>query len=431
MIELRGAKEEVQALRSEVADLRANQDEAWLNERRAEEVKTLIRDVLSDADLRASLAGSGLTAGHDGKFFLASGDDAFRLNLSGHIQFRYIANFRADVTSPVGYDELESGFQLRRTKVAFAGHIGDPRINYSIVIAANRNIGNVGLEASWISYKLADDLTVKGGQFKSPFMREELTSSKAQLAVERSSMNEIFTLNRTQGVQLKWTSETLQLTGMINDGSNAGDIGGTNDFHNDASDVALTGRVDTKLAGEWSQMKDFAAWDGEPFGAFLGGAVHYEVGETGDNQVAATFDDVITWTVDGSVEISRFNLYAAGAGQHLNLPAAGSLDHYGILIQGGYMVIPDTLEPFARYEWLDFESEDEITIITLGVNWYHNKHKSKLTTDVVWVLDPLVGSAGGTGFGADGASSGLGLLDDVSDEVDDQVALRIQYQLLF
>lgn len=95
------------------------------------------------------------------------------------------------------------------------------------------------------------------------------------------------------------------------------------------------------------------------------------------------------------------------------------------------MVIPDTLEPFARYEWLDFESEDEITIITLGVNWYHNKHKSKLTTDVVWVLDPLVGSAGGTGFGADGASSGLGLLDDVSDEVDDQVALRIQYQLLF
>lgn len=63
------ANQHLQDLRDEVAQLRANQREVWLDEHRAGEIKTLIRDVLADADLRASLVGK--------KFYLASEDGGF------------------------------------------------------------------------------------------------------------------------------------------------------------------------------------------------------------------------------------------------------------------------------------------------------------------------------------------------------------------
>ena len=66
---------ELSELQEELAPIRSAQGEAWLNDRRAEEVKALVRDVLGDAGSRASLAGMGLTAGHDGKkFFLRDGE---------------------------------------------------------------------------------------------------------------------------------------------------------------------------------------------------------------------------------------------------------------------------------------------------------------------------------------------------------------------
>ena len=50
-------------LKARLAELEAKQNGTWLNERRAQEVKSLVREVLSDADTRASLLSDGLTAG--------------------------------------------------------------------------------------------------------------------------------------------------------------------------------------------------------------------------------------------------------------------------------------------------------------------------------------------------------------------------------
>jgi hypothetical protein len=93
-------RQEIQALRAEVSAMRSQADDSWLNERRAEEVKTLIHDVLADADTRASLAGDGMTAGHNGHFFLASADGGFLLNVGGQIQFRYIATVTPSRATP-------------------------------------------------------------------------------------------------------------------------------------------------------------------------------------------------------------------------------------------------------------------------------------------------------------------------------------------
>ena len=82
---------EIAALKSRIAQLEGEQGQTWLNERRAEEVKSLVKEVLADADTRASLLAEGATAGHDGgHFWVGSADGSFLLRVSGIIQIRHV-----------------------------------------------------------------------------------------------------------------------------------------------------------------------------------------------------------------------------------------------------------------------------------------------------------------------------------------------------
>lgn len=418
--EMTDLRSEVQVLKAELAQMRSAQGDNWLNERRAEEVKGLIREVLSDAEMRASLQGDGIMAGHNGShFFMQSADGGFLMEVGGQVQFRYIANNAEDRA-----DETDSGFQLRRTKINFGGHIADPKIGYFVQIATDYTDGNVFLEDAILSYDLTDDLKLSGGKFKLPFLREELTSSKYQLAVERSSVAEFFTLNRAEQIQLAYDSEMIRAAVSVNDGSNSE----TSDYASDAVEAAFTGRVDIKLTGDWDQARDFSAWSGEDLALFVGGAAHYELGD-GANGAAA---DYFAWTVDGSVETNGLNVFAAFNGGHINPDAAGAADRdmYGAVAQAGYQVIADTLEPFVRWEWLDDDAAgtENLQVASAGFNWFFKGHNAKLTTDLVWIYegdDPVANP-----YGANELSTGLGLLGGLVD-AEDQVALRAQFQLLF
>ena len=78
---------ELQALRREISQLRATQGHTWLSPRRSEEVKSLIREVLSDANARISLLEGGITSDHNGKkFFLSNEDGSALMTVQGHIQ---------------------------------------------------------------------------------------------------------------------------------------------------------------------------------------------------------------------------------------------------------------------------------------------------------------------------------------------------------
>ena len=219
----------------------------------------------------------------------------------------------------------------------------------------------------------------------------------------------------------------------FSDGANAANEGGgfygTNDFTASAVDFALTGRVDTKLAGEWKQMKDFAAWKDEPFAAFAGAAVHYQQGKSGVPQT--TNPNYLTWTVDGSLESNGANLYAAAMGGHVdNRGVTPNADNYGLLLQGGWMVVPNKVEPFARFEYIDMDGASYNRLATIGVNRYFNKHNAKFTMDLVYSFDTLTTALKNEPFGANGASSGIGLIRDDGD-ADGQFAFRSQFQLLF
>ncbi len=445
---------EVNALKAELRELRANQSDARMSEAYANEVRALVREVLADAETRDAMSGSALTAGHDGKFFLASSDNKFRLNIEGQIQFRYIAGF-----ADGGSDEGETGFAIRRSKLKFSGHVGDPKFKYEIQLEVDRDDNDVLGDTIVVGYQLTDDLYIYWGETKAPFLREEMTSSKRQLAVERSYVNEIFTLDVVQGVFAKYeVNESVLIRGAFHDGSQSGDVfGSTNsrfndltdsliaiggdgidpdaadgkDFENDETDFAVVARVDWLIEGSWKQWKDFTSFPGEERFITIGAAVDYEAGETGS---AAMTDDILAWTIDGAFEQDGINLYAAYVGVDIDRDSGSTkIGHnpMAILVQGGYnydLGNGESIEPFARWEYINFDVpaasltpgfDDEVNIYTFGLNWYHRKHKSKFTIDTVIATEPLPDGQSGLGLQSDGAFA------------DDQVSIRAQYQLLF
>lgn len=432
-------KAEMAAMKSEIATLKGQSNDNWLNERRAEEVKALVRDVLSDADTRASLMAAGATAGHDGKrFFLASEDGNFRLNVGGQVQIRYEMNWNHASTGSKGAgapDNFDGGFELRRIKLQFDGHIGSPKFGYKVVLAADRNSGSISAEEAVVDYKITDNVTIYGGRTKAPFLREELVSSRRQLAVERSLVNELFTTGFVEGAGFVWSGlfdDKVRLNGMINDGTNSGEVnaGPAKRFEADVVDLAATGRVDVKLMGDWAAAEEFAAWSGDPQALILGAAIHYEHGESGQHSGGA-FDsnNFLMWTVDALFKTGGFNLYGAAIGRHNTKTEGGgvSTSDYGFLVQGGYMVIPDKLEPFLRYEYAlvdDDAGNHDIQIVTVGANYYILRHAAKFTADVVIPLSNISGSIG------NGIPSNGGIFNDDSGVVD-QYAVRLQFQLLF
>lgn len=423
--QLQQMQSELDALRSQLNDVRATQNETWLNERRTEEVKSLVREVLADADLRASMVEGGATAGHNGEnFFLANADGSFLMNVSGQIQARYIANFRDDS----GADDNEAGFVLRRTKVKFSGHVADPRISYAVQLAVDRNTQNVDLDTLVIGYDLTDNVSIWAGQDKAPFLREETTCSGHQLAVERSYVNELFSLDKVQGIGATLTlSDTATAQIMLSDGANSGNNNAA-DFDNGTSDLALTTRVDIRLMGEAAQADDYSSAPGEGAGLFVGGAFHWEEGESGTSFEGGVTDSY-SWTADASYENQGLSVSAAVVGWHARLGADllnANVDALGFVAQIAYNMDSGngrSMEPFFRYEHMElgvlgFEAL-EASYLTGGVNWYLSGHSAKFTTDIVYALDPvLIGD------------TGLGMLADAPNQ-DGQVALRAQFQLLF
>jgi hypothetical protein len=403
----------------------ANQD-AW-SDQNADEVRALVAEMMNDAQTRSSLLQSGATAGHDGKFFIGSADGNFRLNVGGQIQFRYLANFRdgtfpddPDTDRNESDDDTTLGFQTRRTKIWFEGHIFDPNLYYKVVGAFDRGDDGVfELEDAYVGYKFDNGLDLRWGQFKLPFMREELVSSTKQLAVERSNTNEFFNQGRSQGVQVAWMNEQFRATGAFSDGFNSANT----DFTQDPSDFAVTGRVEYLAMGDWKQFEQFTSFRGTSNGLMLGGAIHWQ---DDSEEVNNPIDDFFAYTLDVSWQSDGWNLFGALTGASVSGDGpAGDSDPFGFVVQGGVFMSEDW-ELFARYDFTDGDALNDYSEITFGVNYYMHKQAAKFTFDVVWALDETVTDTGAPTSAV--ISTGTGLL--ASDD-SDQFVLRAQFQLVF
>jgi len=452
----------------------ASEDGAWLTEERAREIRSIVTDVLADGATRDSLAADGATAGWDKSkgFFLASADGNFTLGLKGDAQFRWDYNRRdigdaaaASGSTAAGSAEDTSGFELRRMRFALVGNVIDPSWTYDFKLANNRSAtsGNsTYLDDAYLQKALDGGHAVKVGQFKLPFLREDQVSSTGQLAAERSLVNEVFSVSRSQGISFGVTGDTVRAEVFYGDAmranataptTGAGAAGGiasgqNTGFSADATDYAFAGRVEFKPSGEWKQFKDMQGYRGEATGMLFGLAGYIEQAAAVSG-TTATPDVVWSATADASVDLGGGSILVYGVFRDVTLQGAqavrgggtsDSLAQWGAVVQGGVFVT-DGVELFARYEMGDTDTDqfrtgataleatgEEDSILTVGANWWPagaTMKYVKITADVGYAFDPLVDFNGtGAGYLVDYTESGGATSDG-------QWLIRTQLQLLF
>lgn len=481
--ELRAANE---ALAAKVTRLEQSAgSDKWLTDERAAEIRAIVTDVLADADTRSSLQGASMTGGWNkdqGGFFLASPSGDFKLNIKGQIQFRWAYNHRdtEGAAAPAPKDDTW-GFENRRTKLTFAGFVVDPSWSYEVKLVMNRtpasissgaqtfSSGNIvgSAEDLWAQKDFGNGMMLRAGQFKTPFLREELTSSASQLAVERSLVNDVYSTKFSQGLQLEiggrageqWRGLLFYGDGMRANASsvptsataNAGGYAGsyTTSFNQNTTNYAFAGRLEYLGQGTWKAMKDFNSYIGDErsWMVGVGGMAQSLRPATDATPTASTTDSMWGATADASINFGGATLFAYGVYRHVQLAGdvavrgggtSDSMDQWGAVVQGGYFVSSDT-ELFARYEMGSTDTDqfrvadpgvdlDGDSIVTVGLNYFIGGNKDlKWTTDVGYAFTPIgdFNSSGGNWLSDVSSTAGNGFSND------GQWVIRSQFQLLF
>jgi Phosphate-selective porin O and P len=400
---LAAMQRELDDLQRQVQEVCAQRDQPWLTERRAQEVKALIREVFKDADSRAALLSDELTGYYDGGFIIRD-HGPFLLKINSYMQFRYINS-----NVPGAADEQEGGFQARRIAMMFSGYIGSPRVSYMILPTVNRSTGVMRFEYGYITYRPDNRWQLLAGQFKAPFHREWLTSATLQPMIERSYVNSLFTSLYVQGVQATRQTDDTRLRLSLHNGTWSWNT----EFTQDRTDYALGVRGEWKVFGNWKQFKDTVGWSGDD-GLLLGAALQFDRGETGGSTATP---DILKYTGDISKEGDGWNLYAAFSARHIDSngsPGIFDADQWGAVLQGGIFIIPDKVDLYARYEWIDVDGvaftqstgvtsltdNDAAQLVTLGTNFFLRGHQTKLAFDVIYAFNGLPRNDTSTGLRA-------------------------------
>jgi hypothetical protein len=361
---------------------------------------------------------SGAVAGWDKGFFIGSVDGNFLLRIASQMQIRAVYNWQ---DSDGSADTNRFGFEVRRIKIDFKGHVFDPSWQYHVEMQTNRNGGSFALgENGWIQKDLGNGWAILAGQYKPMFLREESISSRRLHGIERSLINDQFTVGAGQGVQAAYKADQFRVLGSFYDGIETANTG----WQNEDTEYAFTARGEFLAMGDWKGIEDDSGWKGGDNVLMFGAAVAYqndEYGTTSDGEVSN-----LGLTADVTWKSSGWSVAAGLMYRHLESdtgsPADLDLDQLGFVLRGGFFIQED-LELYAMYEWgdLDIDDVEELSVITFGVTKYWDKHNLKWQNDIGFGLDEVA---------SEWASEGAGWRADPAGE-DGQVVFRSQFQLLF
>ena len=330
-------QERLEAAEARIAEL-GSSDSNWMNDTRADEVRSLVHDVLADADNRANLLGDG---------------SAVTVNVHGWVQSRW--TYKQNATEGV---DNNHGFNIPRTRLDISGDVYD----WSYKVGGQwTDGGNFTLMDAY-----ADGRGFRVGQFKSPFMKEVLTSSADTLATERSVISNQFGQGRSQGVQYGYQTALGGVTVAYTDGFNTANGAGVQNGY------ALTGRLDFSPT-DWIDM---------------GVAVSH-------NDLVDT--DYNTWTADASFGAGGFDF----TGAYVATMDDVNGDDWGTVWTASYQCT-DAMQGFVQYEQGHLQDvATNLSIVTVGVNY-------ALNDNVKWTTDfskSLNGIDGGWNLGTTGWDS--------------------------
>lgn len=128
----------------------------------------------------------------------ATKNNRFSLELQNRIQMRYASPFDNDPRSLAALRTDQESFMLRRTRTALTGHLLERNLTYEIQYDWSANI----LRDFSVNFGWHPSAQLRLGRGKVMYNDERWTSSSRQQFINRSIVNDLFTVDRQQGAQL-------------------------------------------------------------------------------------------------------------------------------------------------------------------------------------------------------------------------------------
>ena len=145
-----------------------------------------------------SPAGTTVTYGDRG-LVIKSGDGNFAMQVRLRLQFRVSTPFDADPETPEDFDNpAETNLSIRRARLKLGGHAFRPWVEYYL----EYDFPSSRLYDFRVTFTRYPRLQFRLGQWKAEYNRERRDSSGEQQFAERSLVNDTFTIDRQQGIQL-------------------------------------------------------------------------------------------------------------------------------------------------------------------------------------------------------------------------------------
>ncbi len=447
-------------LEDRLANVEAQGNDNWLTERRAQEIRSVVEDVLADADTRSSMLAQGMTAGYDDGAVIASADGNWLLRTNLLLQTRFMLR---NQDSRGSFDGTVWGFEVTRARFSLTGNVVSPEWFYRVDIetssladaSVSTGTGLVkpdsreGLLDAYVGYDFGNGWKLLGGNMRVPLLYEDLMEAQYQQAVERSVLTYQFTGGYSTGIAVDYSGDQFRVRAMWNNGVSDGlyggavaDVGGggppgagtinTGALTADTR-FAITARGEWLAMGTWDQFMDYTSPQGEEMAVLVGTAIHWQSSEHPNSPPGGSSlpdVDLFTLAIDASAEFGGANVYGAvifnsvhGAGS-TGSPFGGN--PWGFQLGGGWY-FTEVWELFGRYEYTDYDElfPDDMSIITFGVNRYFAGHHAKWTTDFGFATDANSVSIPVTGWHDDFIST------DPGGKEDGQFVIRTQLQILF
>jgi phosphate-selective porin OprO/OprP len=155
-------------------------------------------DAATVAAVSPGPAASGRVDYQRPNFVLTSPDERFSLRIQNRVQLRYQDPFDEDPRSLAALNAEQRAFQIRRSRLRLAGHLYQPWIEYNM----QYDWGQPIMRDFFVNLAPSEAAELRVGRGKVIYNDERVTSSGRQQFVNRSIVNDLFTVDRQQGMQL-------------------------------------------------------------------------------------------------------------------------------------------------------------------------------------------------------------------------------------
>ena len=399
------------------------------------------KGVITEADYQEILKSAPKTKPVDYKlgqgFTFTSPDEKFQLSLGGQLQFRYTFS-ELDGPSNAPYNNTNlSQWRMQRIKTLFNGYAFTKDLTYKM----NLNWAQVAygssnklIEETFLNYRIVDEAQLRVGQDKVQFARGWITPSAQNEFVDSSFVTSAFTPTYDTGLAVNgsalkglltysaaWLGGNGQNT-VANDNNNSYNVRlavnplgemkyseadidmspkpllglGGSYYHDTLKVNTNAAGVTTPAAGLESNNLGYAqttGWLGKNLAIFALSAPPALYGNVYQNINVDMFQADLAFKWMGLFAQAEY-FWGEGTGQTATTytnpngtkgfgqPSVISNGFYG---QVGYMVVPKTVELAVRYNWMDYNKAQTLSLRTEiqgAISWYIQGHNLKIQADV-------------------------------------------------